>query len=127
MTYYDPGGQGPRQEGAHSADLLLSRTGLSQMAIIPTLKCADLTCRGTDLMPSLMEFLKSKGSEEEEKKTALISVLREINNALQKSSGPYFGGEDVNAADLRVAPQIKHVIIGTKTLKVENYPLFQHV
>ena len=65
-----------------------------------------------------MEFLKSKGSEEDEKKQALLGVLREINNALQKSSGPYFGGEDVNAADLRVAPQLKHVIIGTKALKV---------
>ena len=37
---------------------------------------------------------------------------------LQKSDGPFFGGEDVNAADLRVAPQLKHVIIGTKSLKV---------
>ena len=73
-------------------------------------------------MPSLMEFLKSKGSEEEEKRSALLGVLREINNALQQSSGPYFGGEDVNAADLRVAPQLKHVVIGTKALKVEAAP-----
>ena len=49
---------------------------------------------------------------------ALLGGLRESNNALQKSDGPYFGGEDVNAADLRVAPQLKHVIIGTKSLKV---------
>jgi hypothetical protein len=34
-------------------------------------------------MPSLIEFLKAKGSEEEEKRTNLIGVLREINNALQ--------------------------------------------
>ena len=39
--------------------------------------------RGTNLMPSLIEFLKAKGSEEEEKRTNLIGVLREINNALQ--------------------------------------------
>ena len=70
-------------------------------------------------MPSLIEFLKAKDSNEvEEKKSALLGVLREIDNALQKSDGPYFGGEDVNAADLRVAPQLKHVIIGTKSLKV---------
>ena len=76
-------------------------------------------CRGTNLMPSLIEFLKAQDpKEEEEKKTALLGVLREINNALQKSDGPYFGGQDVNAADLRVAPQLKHVIIGTKSLKV---------
>ena len=76
-------------------------------------------CRGTNLMPSLVEFLKAKDSNEvEEKRTALLGVLREINNALQKSDGPYFGGQDVNAADLRVAPQLKHVIIGTKSLKV---------
>ena len=34
-------------------------------------------------MPSLIEFLKAKGSEEEDKRTNLIGVLREINNALQ--------------------------------------------
>ena len=72
-------------------------------------------------MPSLIEFLKAQDpKEEEEKKTALLGVLREINNALQKSDGPYFGGQDVNAADLRVAPQLKHVIIGTKSLKVRT-------
>ena len=76
-------------------------------------------CRGTNLMPSLIEFLKAQDpKEEEEKKSALLGVLREINNALQKSDGPYFGGQDVNAADLRVAPQLKHVIIGSKSLKV---------
>lgn len=70
-------------------------------------------------MPSLMEFLKARDpKEEEEKKTALLGVLRELNNALQKSGGAYFGGEDVNAADLRVAPQLKHVIIGSNSLKV---------
>ena len=75
-------------------------------------------------MPSLIEFLKAKDSNEvEEKRTALLSVLREINNALQKSDGPYFGGQDVNAADLRVAPQLKHVIIGTKSLKVCTQPI----
>ena len=73
-------------------------------------------------MPSLIEYLTSKGSEEEEKRTALLGVLREINNALQKSDGPYFGGKDVNAADLRVAPQLKHVMIGTKAVKVAAIP-----
>ena len=42
-----------------------------------------LSRRGTNLMPSLIEFLKAKGSEEEEKRSNLIGVLREINNALQ--------------------------------------------
>lgn len=79
-------------------------------------------CRGINLMPSLIEYLTSKGSEEEEKRTALLGVLREINNALQKSDGPYFGGKDVNAADLRVAPQLKHVMIGTKAIKVAVTP-----
>ena len=73
-------------------------------------------------MPSLIEFLKAQDpKEEEDKKSALLGVLREINNALQKSDGPYFGGQDVNAADLRVAPQLKHVIIGTKSLKVYTH------
>jgi len=82
---------------------------------------------GTGLMPSLIEFLKAKDSNEvEEKKSALLGVLREIDNALQKSDGPYFGGEDVNAADLRVAPQLKHVIIGTKSLKNFELPSELH-
>ncbi|CAL5220504.1 g2535 [Coccomyxa viridis] len=82
----------------------------------------DVDKVGTNLMPSLIEYLTSKGSEEEEKRTALLGVLREINNALQKSDGPYFGGKDVNAADLRVAPQLKHVMIGTKAIKDFQFP-----
>ena len=54
-----------------------------------------LSRRGTNLMPSLIEFLKAKGSEEEEKRTNLIGVLREINNALQvcRSFGAFYPSE----------------------------------
>lgn len=54
-----------------------------------------LSRRGTNLMPSLIEFLKAKGSEEKEKRTNLIGVLREINNALQvrRSFGAFYLSE----------------------------------
>ena len=96
-----------------------SRAFPGSLWALQIMSTCNLLRRGTNLMPSLIEFLKAQDpKEEEEKKTALLGVLREINNALQKSDGPYFGGQDVNAADLRVAPQLKHVIIGTKSLKV---------
>jgi hypothetical protein len=41
-----------------------------------------------------------------------------INEDLQKTEGPYIGGNDVNSADLKLGPQLKHVKIGAKSVKV---------
>ena len=37
---------------------------------------------------------------------------------LQTSSGPLFGGNDVNGLDMLLGPQLKHTVIATKTIKV---------
>ena len=45
--------------------------------------------RGGDLFPAFMAFLQAKGGEEGEKEQELVSQLREINDALAKSDGPF--------------------------------------
>ena len=60
-----------------------------------------------------MEYVKTKeGKDEEEKREALLKELKSIDADLQKSEGPYVGGNDVNAADLKLGPQLKHVSPG---------------
>ena len=60
-----------------------------------------------------MEYVKTKDcKDEEEKREALLKELKSIDADLQKSEGPYVGGNDVNAADLKLGPQLKHVSPG---------------
>jgi hypothetical protein len=66
-----------------------------------------------------MEFVKSKrGEEEEEKKGPLLSQIREINDFLEDKGTPYIGGDDVCATDLKLGPQLKHIVVGGKQIKV---------
>lgn len=79
-----------------------------------------LCCRGKELFPTkFIEFLTSKpGEDEEKKKKALIAELQSVNDHLEKSGKPYFGGDDVCATDLSMAPKIKHIKIGADEVKV---------
>ncbi len=68
-----------------------------------------------------MEYVKTTDKADEDKKReALIAELKSIDSDLKKSEGPYVGGQDVNAADLKLGPQLKHVIIGSKAVKVRS-------
>ena len=74
------------------------------------LKASGQPCRGSNLFPAFMEYVKTKeGKDEDEKREALLKELKSIDAELQKSDGPYVGGTDVNAADLKLGPQLKHV------------------
>ncbi len=77
-------------------------------------------CRGKELFPTkFIEFLTSKpGEDEDKKKKALIAELQSVNDHLEKSGKPYFGGDDVCATDLSMAPKIKHIKIGADEVKV---------
>lgn len=77
-------------------------------------------CRGQELFPTkFVEFLTSKpGEDEDKKKKALIAELQSVNDHLEKSGKPYFGGDDVCATDLSMAPKIKHIKIGADEVKV---------
>jgi len=78
---------------------------------------------GSNLFPAFMEYVKTKeGIDEDEKREALLKELKSIDAELQKSDGPYVGGTDVNAADLKLGPQLKHVIIGSKAIKQWEVP-----
>jgi glutathione S-transferase len=84
---------------------------------------------GTELFPKFMEFVSSKpGKDEDEKKQALVTELRSIDEYLANSGKPYIGGDDVCATDLRLAPQLKHVRIGSDEIKGWQVPTeFKHL
>lgn len=66
-----------------------------------------------------MDFLLSEsGADEDKKKKALLEELQSVNDFLEKSGKPYFGGDDVNALDMSMAPKIKHIKIGADEVKV---------
>lgn len=66
-----------------------------------------------------MDFLLSKpGDDEDKKKDALYQELKSVNDHLEKSGKPYFGGDDICATDLSMAPKIKHIKIGADEVKV---------
>ncbi|BDA49848.1 Glutathione S-transferase DHAR2 [Coccomyxa sp. Obi] len=70
---------------------------------------------GSNLFPAFMEYVKTTDkADEDAKREALIEELKKIDADLKKSEGPYVGGQDVNAVDLKLGPQLKHVIIGSK-------------
>lgn len=72
-----------------------------------------------------MDFLLSEpGADEDKKKKALQEELQSVNDFLEKSGKPYFGGDDVNSLDLSMAPKIKHIKIGADEVKVR--PVLQH-
>lgn len=49
-------------------------------------------------------------------------MLQSINEDLQKTDGPFVGGNDVNSADLKLGPQLKHVMVGAKSVKASSPP-----
>jgi glutathione S-transferase len=69
----------------------------------------------SNLFPSFIEFAKSdgKGSQEE---SALLRELKKVSGFLEQSEGKFFGGSSVNALDMQIAPKLKHILIGAKTL-----------
>ncbi len=70
-----------------------------------------------------MEYVKTTDkAEEDQKREALVEELKKIDAELKKSDGPYVGGQDVNAVDLKLGPQLKHVIIGSKAVKARSLP-----
>lgn len=79
-----------------------------------------VVCRGKELFPNkFLEFMLSKpGDDEDKKKDALLQELKSVNDHLEKSGKPYFGGDDVCATDLSMAPKIKHIKIGADEVKV---------
>lgn len=76
--------------------------------------------RGKELFPTrFIEFLTSDpGEDEDKKKKALLEELQSVNDYLEKSGKPFFGGDDVNSLDLSMAPKIKHIKIGADEVKV---------
>ena len=66
-----------------------------------------------------MAFMTSEpGADEDKKKQELLEELQSVNEFLEKSGKPYFGGDDVNALDMSMAPKIKHIKIGADEVKV---------
>ena len=80
-----------------------------------------MTCWGvslysdSSLFPYFLEFVKTGGETEE---SQLLKELTKIDQFLGKSDGNFFGGKNVNALDLQIAPKLKHISIGAKAVHV---------
>lgn len=72
-------------------------------------------CRDSSLFPYFLEFIKTGGEAEE---SQLLKELTKIDQFLDKSEGNFFGGTDVNALDMQIAPKLKHISIGAKAVHV---------
>lgn len=79
---------------------------------------------GKSLFPDkFMAFMTSEpGADEDKKKQDLLEELQSVNEFLEKSGKPYFGGDDVNALDMSMAPKIKHIKIGADEVKSWQVP-----
>ena len=75
------------------------------------------SCSDSSLMPYFIEFIKSEGTDNQEQ-AQLLKELKKIDEFLGKSEGNFFGGSAINALDLQIAPKLKHIIIGSKAVKV---------
>ena len=74
-------------------------------------------CRDASLFPYFLEFVKTGGEAEE---AQLLKELKKIDEFLSKSEGNFFGGTEVNALDLQIAPKLKHISIGAKAVHVRQ-------
>lgn len=74
-------------------------------------------CRGSQIFPTFVKFLKAEGDNEKELRSKLSSELDRLAQHLQ-SSGPYIKGAEVSAADLALGPKIYHVFTASKEFKV---------
>ena len=75
------------------------------------------SCSDSSLMPYFTEFIKSEGTDNQEQ-AQLLKELKKIDEFLGKTEGNFFGGTVINALDLQIAPKLKHIIIGSKAVKV---------
>ena len=91
----------------------LSVSAVSKSSASYSLYC----CSDTSLFPYFLEFIKTGGDAEE---ASLLKELRKIDEFLSKSSGNFFGGKDVNALDMQIAPKLKHISIGAKAVHVRT-------
>lgn len=76
-------------------------------------KPEDLPQIDSSLFPYFLEYVKTGGEAEE---AQLLKELKKIDEFLSKSEGNFFGGKNVNALDLQIAPKLKHISIGAKAV-----------
>lgn len=82
---------------------------------------APSACSDSVLFPYFLEYIKSEGTENKEQ-AQLLKELKKIDEFLGKSDGNFFGGTEINALDLQIAPKLKHIIVGSKAVKVQILP-----
>jgi glutathione S-transferase len=82
----------------------------------------ECTQVGEGLMPAFMEFLKAKPEEQADKEKALVQELRQIDEHIKSSGGPYMAGDHVCAACLKIAPRLHHTKVATKAIKGWEIP-----
>ena len=73
--------------------------------------------RASKLMPCTGAFLKASGSEEAEKREALLAQLTQLDSHLT-SNGPFLAGSALSLGDLALAPKLYATQIVCKHFKV---------
>ncbi len=75
------------------------------------------SCRGSQIFPTFVKFLKAKGDEEKELRSKLASEIQSLGKHLE-ANGPFVKGQDISAGDLALGPKLYHVFTASKEFKV---------
>lgn len=79
-------------------------------------------CRGSQIFPTFVKFLKASGEDEKDLRSKLSSEFQSLGQHLE-AHGPYLKGQDVSAGDLALGPKLYHVFTASKEFKVGNFAL----
>ncbi|KAK9830373.1 hypothetical protein WJX72_011371 [[Myrmecia] bisecta] len=81
----------------------------------------DIPEAGSKVFPAFVQYLKSSGAEEGEKREALLKELDLLNSHLEQH-GPFLKGQDISAGDLALAPKLYHLTVALKAFKDFTVP-----
>ena len=74
-------------------------------------------CRGSQIFPTFVKFLKASGDDEKDLRSKLSSEFQSLSKYLE-ANGPFLKGREVSAGDLALGPKLYHVFTASKEFKV---------
>lgn len=63
-------------------------------------------------------FLAYLGGGKEQDKATLNDKLKQVSQVLESTRGPFLGADYVCAADVRLAPRLRHILVALPGLQV---------
>ena len=80
------------------------------------------SCRGSQIFPTFVKFLKASGDEEKDLRSKLSSEFQSLGKYLE-ANGPFMKGQEISAGDLALGPKLYHVFTASKEFKVGTLAL----